>query len=96
VTIDSSEVRGLAFSAPPLRNYIIAYRSRSPVETGYIIHDSLNSFAALADNDTFCSIAEASAADVKLPSSLCPEFTEEFGHRRFFILRYAEYFFVAW
>jgi hypothetical protein len=63
-TLNSSEVRGLAFSVPSLGNYTISYRSRSPVETGYLIHDSMNSFAALANNDTFYSIATINSTNI--------------------------------
>jgi hypothetical protein len=56
-TIDSSQVRGIGFSVPSLGNYSLLYESSSPFTTGALVHDSVDSFAALAHSDTFYSSA---------------------------------------
>jgi hypothetical protein len=56
--INSSNIRGIAFSVPSLGNYSISYATLSPRQSGYLFHDSINTFAALFDNDTFHSKAD--------------------------------------
>jgi hypothetical protein len=61
-TINSSHIRGIAFSVPSLGNYSISYAASLPRQSGYLFHDSINTFAALFDNDTFYSKASLSRA----------------------------------
>jgi hypothetical protein len=106
-TIDSSQIRGIGFSAPSLGGYTISYSILSTLETGYLVHDSIDTFYALFDNDTFYSQATLVPAQivcrptVSAPASPTP--TEEFtferivtSHRKRIIIRFSGLTFSSW
>jgi hypothetical protein len=63
-TIDSSQIRGIGFSVPSVGDYTISYRSLSTLDTGYLVHNSINTFSALFDNDNFYSGATLLSAGI--------------------------------
>jgi hypothetical protein len=72
-TVNSSNIRGIGFSVRSTGNYSILYESLSPFERGYLIHDSLNFFSSLADNDTFYPNASFVANPTSPSDSIPPD-----------------------
>jgi hypothetical protein len=62
--IDSSQIRGIGFSVPSPGHYTISYTSLSTLETGYLIHDSIDTFEPISGRDSFYSSATFHPAEI--------------------------------
>jgi hypothetical protein len=53
IIVNSSQICGIGLSVPAIGNYSLLYKSLSSLETGHLFLDSIYSFSAVADNNTF-------------------------------------------